>query len=79
MAMKSVGVALLGALILAATVSTAAAQTTEAGRKVFESRCARCHGGDGNGGEMGPPILERLPARDAPQLTTLIHEGIPLK
>ncbi len=79
MAIKSVGVAVLGAVIVAATVSTAGAQTTEAGRKVFESRCARCHGGDGNGGEMGPPILERLPARDAAQLTTLIHEGIPLK
>jgi alcohol dehydrogenase (cytochrome c) len=79
MAMKSVGTAVLGVLVLGATGATAGAQTTEAGRKVFESRCARCHGGDGNGGEMGPPIRERLTTRDAEQLTKLIHEGIPLK
>jgi mono/diheme cytochrome c family protein len=32
------------------------------GRKAFELRCGRCHGGDGKGGEMGPNILERLGA-----------------
>ena len=79
MAIKSVGIPVLGVLILATTAATAAAQTTDAGRTVFESRCARCHGGDGNGGEMGPPIRERLTTRDAEQLTKLIHEGIPLK
>ncbi len=36
------------------------ASGVDAGRKVFESRCARCHGADGNGGEMGPPIVLRL-------------------
>ena len=47
------------------------------GRRAFETRCGQCHGGDGNGGEMGPSILDRLPARDNQQLTTLIHSGIP--
>ena len=48
------------------------------GRKAFESRCGRCHGGDGRGGEMGPNIVERLPAfRTDDQLTALIHTGIP--
>jgi alcohol dehydrogenase (cytochrome c) len=79
MAMKSVGTAVLGLLVVATTAATAGAQTPDAGQKVFESRCARCHGGDGNGGEMGPPIRERLTTRDAEQLTRLIHEGIPLK
>jgi alcohol dehydrogenase (cytochrome c) len=49
----------------------------DAGRKAFETRCGVCHGGDGNGGEMGPPIRQRLAARSDPQLTALIHSGIP--
>src|SRR3954465_4491630 len=51
----------------------------DAGRTVFESRCARCHGADGNGGEMGPPIVTRLPARDDEQLAAFIHEGPPAR
>ncbi len=51
------------------------AQDTAPGRLVFESRCARCHGGDGSGGDMGPPIRNRLAARTDEQLAKLIHEG----
>jgi alcohol dehydrogenase (cytochrome c) len=48
------------------------------GRRAFELRCGRCHGGDGKGGEMGPNIIERLGAfRTDTALTTLIHNGIP--
>jgi alcohol dehydrogenase (cytochrome c) len=54
-------------------------QDVDAGRRVFESRCARCHGGDGNGGEMGPPITLRLIARNDEQLATFIHEGLPAR
>jgi alcohol dehydrogenase (cytochrome c) len=63
-----VGVALSGALV---------AQNVEPGRKVFESRCARCHGADGAGGEMGPAIRERLTARDDRQIADLIKQGLP--
>ena len=48
-----------GASAIAAVMAFAAvasAQDVDAGRKSFESRCARCHGADGNGGEMGPAI-----------------------
>ena len=38
-------------------------QTADAGKKAFDSNCSRCHGADGNGGEMGPPILSRLRTR----------------
>jgi alcohol dehydrogenase (cytochrome c) len=55
------------------------AQDPDAGRKSFESRCARCHGGDGNGGEMGPAIRERLVTRDDQQLHDLIHVGLPAR
>jgi alcohol dehydrogenase (cytochrome c) len=51
----------------------------DAGRTVFESRCARCHGADGNGGEMGPPIVTRLSARDDEQLGAFIHTGSPAR
>ena len=44
---------------------------------VFEGRCARCHGADGNGGELGPAIRDRLAARNDEQLVTLIRSGLP--
>ncbi len=64
-------------LLLAAITSSLFAQDPDRGKKSFESRCARCHGADGNGGEMGPAILGRLAARDNDSLTTLIHNGLP--
>jgi alcohol dehydrogenase (cytochrome c) len=59
--------------------SAAFAQDADAGRKSFENRCARCHGGDANGGEMGPPIRARIATRDNEQLTKLIHDGLPTR
>ncbi|MGH9307907.1 MAG: PQQ-binding-like beta-propeller repeat protein [Vicinamibacterales bacterium] len=64
-------------LILIAAAAALPAQTVDAGRKAFESRCARCHGADGNGGEMGPPIILRLTARDNEQLADFIRQGMP--
>src|SRR5436309_1713465 len=53
------------------------AQTPDPGKRAFDTICARCHGGDGNGGEMGPPILGRLPRLDDRRVISLIHNGIP--
>ena len=55
------------------------AQTVDPGRRVFESRCARCHGADGNGGERGPSITARLTMQDDQQLTGLIRDGLPAR
>jgi alcohol dehydrogenase (cytochrome c) len=55
------------------------AQEADAGRKSFEARCARCHGADGAGGEMGPAIALRLPALEDDALRKLIREGVPEK
>ena len=55
------------------------AQEALPGRKTFEDRCASCHGADGNGGEMGPPITLRLSSLDDRQLPRLVREGIPAK
>src|SRR4051812_24584437 len=67
-----------GVLVLA-TASPVAGQAIDSGRKIFESRCARCHGSDGNGGDMGPAIAQRLTPLDDQQLTRLVREGQPLK
>jgi alcohol dehydrogenase (cytochrome c) len=69
----------IGFVALVPLTAALGGQDVDAGRKVFESRCARCHGGDGNGGEMGPPITLRLSARDDEQLVTFIHEGLPAR
>jgi alcohol dehydrogenase (cytochrome c) len=69
-----VPLAVLTSVLLAVTP-----QDADPGRKVFETRCARCHGGDGNGGEMGPPIVQRLVTRDDEQLATFIREGLPAR
>src|SRR5471030_2305857 len=53
------------------------AQDADPGRVVFETRCSRCHGSDGNGGEMGPAIRGRLAARNDQQLAALVREGLP--
>jgi alcohol dehydrogenase (cytochrome c) len=54
-----------------------AQQAAGPGRRSFETRCARCHAADGNGGDMGPSIVQRLAPLTNPQLTALIREGRP--
>jgi alcohol dehydrogenase (cytochrome c) len=60
-----------------ASLTSLAQEDLAAGRKSFETRCARCHGADGNGGEMGPPIVLRLWNKSDDQLVRLFHEGLP--
>src|SRR5262245_65024524 len=50
-------------------------QDADPGRLAFESRCARCHGSDGSGGDMGPDIRQRLGANSDEQLARLFHDG----
>src|SRR5262249_12703436 len=66
-------------LIVALVPAFASGQDVAAGRRTFEARCGRCHGADGNGTEMGPPIVQRLKTRDDAQLAALIHDGVPLR
>src|SRR5258706_2300538 len=62
---------------LAAALELWGQQAVDPGRLTFEKTCGKCHGGDGNGGEMARGILNRLPVRDDRQLMTLIREGLP--
>jgi alcohol dehydrogenase (cytochrome c) len=75
-----------GAAIAAvAVLSTAAALHAQpqpqraAGRQVFETRCAVCHGSDGHGGDTGPSIVFRLPLLKDGEVVTLLRDGRPAK
>src|ERR1051326_2037772 len=52
------------------------AAAADPGRKLFENRCSGCHGADGNGGELGPPIARRVAGRNDAQITKVVSEGI---
>ena len=43
---------------------------------MFASRCGSCHGTTGDGGELGPSIVMRVPARTDAELTTVIQQGL---
>src|SRR5438034_11551195 len=64
-------------LCFLAPVWTVFAQNPEPGRRQFENRCAGCHGGDANGGEHGPGILERIAAKSNQELVAFIRAGSP--
>src|SRR6476661_1011541 len=61
-------------LLLAA--SFVLGQSPDDGRRIFVSRCASCHGTDGNGGERGPAITPRVPARTDADLASLFAQGL---
>lgn len=72
----------IGAVLLSAITLLPAclsAQDADPGRVLFENRCGRCHGADGAGAEMGPPIARRLTTLADPQLETLITNGLPAR
>jgi alcohol dehydrogenase (cytochrome c) len=52
-------------------------QTPDAGQRTFESQCARCHGPQGGGGELGPAITGTVAARSDQELSTIITSGRP--
>jgi len=66
-------------LFLWAAAALAQSDQVAAGRKVFEARCAGCHGADGAGGERAPAISqadrEKYESRQA--IRTLVRHGIP--
>ena len=68
------------AFALAATLwlcPVALAQNADRGRQAFVTRCASCHGTDGNGGELGPAIAARAVLRTDEELRTVLRTGFP--
>jgi alcohol dehydrogenase (cytochrome c) len=61
-----------------AGASVAQAQTPGSGQQLFLARCSSCHGTNGNGGELGPAITTRVPARTDEELTALLRQGLPM-
>src|SRR4051794_37526226 len=57
--------------------ATAAYGQGAPGRQLYESRCGRCHGADGTGGESGPNIVARIDARSDADLAQVVSAGRP--
>lgn len=58
-------------------LGVALAQNPDAGRRAYETRCARCHGGNAAGGESGPSIVAQLSARTDTELAAFLRQGRP--
>ncbi len=69
-----------GILMIVAASAVLAQDSLADGRKIFENRCSGCHGSDGNGGELGPPIAgERVRSLSSAQIATTVREGLPTR
>lgn len=66
----------LAAAIAALSLS---AQAPPEGRTAYQTRCAGCHGTDGNGGEHAPTILPAMAANDDEGVARIIRDGVPRK
>jgi len=57
----------------------ALAQDAGAGTEIFNATCAHCHGGNAQGGVLGPSILQRVSADTDAALVEFLKAGNPLK
>jgi cytochrome c oxidase cbb3-type subunit III len=59
------------------SAQSAASNSTDAGKQVFASNCAECHGLDGRGGEHAPNIATNpdIQAMSDDQLFRIVHNG----
>ena len=74
-----IGAAVCTVAAIAVPLARQAGPAPNPGRTQFERLCARCHGADGRGGEMGPGIVARLALRNDAELSALIRDGLPAK
>ncbi|HEX5431600.1 MAG TPA: c-type cytochrome, partial [Bryobacteraceae bacterium] len=52
-------------------------QPQDSGRRAYQARCSRCHGGDATGGESGPNILAQIAARSNAEMAAFLRQGRP--
>ena len=55
------------------------AQDVAVGTEIFNATCAHCHGGNAQGGVLGPSILQRVSADSDAALVEFLKVGNPLK
>src|SRR6478609_4786092 len=60
-----------------APVASGQAPAPVAGKQIFDTRCARCHGPEGGGGELGPSIVRGIGSRSNQDLTAFVTAGSP--
>ena len=70
---------LFAAGLLAAVATQANAQDIGAGVDLFNATCAHCHGGNGQGGQLAPSLLQRVANDDDAALIAFLKVGDPLK
>ena len=61
----------IGLLLAVALVSMA----QEPGARIFESRCANCHGGDAAGGDRAPSLLRYVRYHTDAEVSQVIQSG----
>ena len=74
---QSTATCLAGLFVSLAFQNPAAGQNMEEGRDIFDLSCARCHGGDANGGEYGPSIVRAYSQRSDDELAAYLRQGNP--
>jgi alcohol dehydrogenase (cytochrome c) len=62
--------------LLLVTFAVGAQQPPPGGANSFATRCAVCHGGDGNGSERAPSLLGYVAAHPDEQIAMLIRSGV---
>jgi alcohol dehydrogenase (cytochrome c) len=73
------GFILLMPSLFAAQMSVGDEEFPAAGREVFAHRCSMCHGADGNGGELGPGIVERISNFTDQRILITVSGGLPAR
>ena len=71
--------ALLAITLYTTGTGSVMAQSLEDGHELFDLNCARCHGGDGTGGEYGPSIVAAYSALTDDDLAAYLRVGNPDK